>query len=90
MTDVSVSASVLRISSGGQVGRGLEFLPLMHQIADLPHQRLVAVDDGLGRGAVVIEAGGGHGLFDIADLLLGRGDPGLEILDSRAACLLSA
>jgi hypothetical protein len=50
----------------------------MHQVADLPHQRLVAVEDRLRRGSVVVEAGGGHRLFELLNLGFGLGDSRFE------------
>ena len=45
----------------GVIGFGLfgdfgQHFPLVHQFADLPHQRLVSVDDSLSGGAILVEA----------------------------------
>jgi hypothetical protein len=47
----------------GVIGFGLfgdfrQHFPLVHQFADLPHQRMVSVDDSLSRGAVLVKARG--------------------------------
>src|SRR5690606_11863087 len=57
----------------------LQRFPLAHEVADLPHERLVAIDGGLRRLAVVVEPGRGHGLLELLDLGLARGDARLEI-----------
>ena len=75
---------------GGAERRGLQLFPLVHQVADLPHERLMAVDDRLGRGAVVVETRGGHRLFDLADRRFGLGDPRFEPIDLRAPRLFGA
>ncbi len=51
----------------------------MHQVAELPHERLVAIDDRLGLVAVVIEPGSRHGGLDISHGLLALGDARLEV-----------
>ena len=48
MTDIVIE-SRFRQASVEQIGERLQFFPLVHQVADLPHQGLVPVDDGLGR-----------------------------------------
>jgi hypothetical protein len=57
----------------------LESLPLCHQIADLPHQCLVAIDDLLGRVTVVVEPGLRDGRFERLDLAFALRDPPLEV-----------
>ena len=76
------------LSFGGEVGGGLQFFPLMHQVAHLPHERLVTIHDRLGGGSIVIEAGCRHQLFELPDRLLAFGDPHLELIDPVAVCLL--
>ena len=51
----------------------------MHQVAELPHERLMAIDQRLGLFAIVIEAGRRHGGFDFFHRLLAIGDPRFEI-----------
>ena len=64
--------------------RRLQFFPLVHQVADLPHQRLMAIDDGLRCGAVVVETGRRHRALDLANCLLAIGNARFEIVDPRA------
>jgi hypothetical protein len=73
----------------------VEFFPLIHEVADLPHQGLVAVDHRLGAGAIFVEAGSRHLLLDlpdcrfrVGDARFERGDPGLP--RARAFCFLRA
>ena len=72
---------------GCQVVGGLKHFPLMHQIADLPHQRLMLVDDRLGPGAILIEARRRHLLFDGSDGRFTLRDPRLELFDPVPARL---
>jgi hypothetical protein len=62
----------------------------VHEIADLPHQRLMAIDERLGGGSIVVKARRRHRLLDLADGLLGGGDARFQLLDLRAARLLGA
>ena len=39
------------------VGDGLQLFPLVHQVADLPHEGLMAIDDGLHGGAILVKPG---------------------------------
>src|SRR3954471_10182721 len=55
----------------------------MHEVAALPHQGLVTIDYRLRAGAVFVEAGRRHLLFDFADGGLGLGDARLEGGDAR-------
>jgi hypothetical protein len=57
----------------------------MHEVADLPHEALVPIDDRLGTGAILIKAGCGHLLLDLADCRFGLGDAGFEGGDPRLA-----
>jgi hypothetical protein len=57
----------------------------MHEVADLPHEALVAIDDRLGTGAILVKTGRGHLLLDLADCRFGLGDPGFERRDPRLA-----
>jgi hypothetical protein len=50
----------------------------------------VAIDDSLCSRAIVVKAGSGHALFDLSNRRLGRGDPGLELLDAGAPRLFGA
>jgi hypothetical protein len=62
----------------------------MHKVADLPHQRLVFVDDRLGSRTIFIEPRSGHPLLEIPDGIFGRGDLRFEGVDFRAPGLLGA
>src|SRR6185436_1539131 len=62
----------------------------MHQVADLPHERLMTIDDRLSCGAVLIEPRGRHRLLDLADGLLGLGNACFELFDLGLAGLLGA
>src|SRR5688572_25682450 len=73
----------------------LERLPLAHQVADLPHQRLVLVDELLRGVAVVIEPRGGHRRLEFLDPGFAVGDPCFQLGDTllqrlRGALLLLA
>jgi hypothetical protein len=68
----------------------LKLFPLIHEIADLPHERLVAIDDWLGGRAVIIEARRGHRLLQLPDRSLTFRDARLEIVDAGAMRLLFA
>jgi len=65
----------------------LQFFPLVHQVANLPHQRLVAVENRLGGGPVVVETGGGHRLFEFLDRGFGFGNSRFERGDAIEAGL---
>src|SRR5687767_56236 len=60
----------------------LKRFPLADEVAHLPHQRLVPVDQLLRRIAVVIEAGRGHRRLELLDARLALGNAGLEIGDA--------
>ena len=75
----------LRFCLGGKVAEGVELFPLIHEIADLPHQALVAVDHRLGAGAILLEPRGRHLLFDLPDGGFGLCDAGLQCCNSRLA-----
>jgi len=64
---------------------GLQLFPLMHEVADLPHQGLMAVDERLRGGPIVVEAGRCHCCFDLPDRLLAFGNARFEVVDARAA-----
>src|SRR5437762_2095587 len=58
-----------RATAGRGPGRGsaagcfellLELLPPVHEVAELPHQRLVLIEGRLGRVVVLVEAGRAH------------------------------
>src|SRR5439155_15822169 len=68
---------------GGGIDERLQLFPLMDELADLPHQGLMAVDHRLGVGAVVVETGGSHLRLDVANRRLALGDSPLERLDAR-------
>ena len=57
----------------------LERLPLRHQVADLPHQRLVTGNHLFRSFAIVEEPRGGHERFELLDLRLALGYPSLEV-----------
>src|SRR5207245_1679289 len=82
-----VERGTTRLAGRGAAAR-LQLFPWMHQVADLPHQRLVAIDERLGGGAILVETGRGHRRLDVADRALALGDARLEIVDARAARLL--
>src|SRR5581483_6021648 len=84
MTDLCAGAS------GGEIGRVLQFLPLVHEIPDLPHQRLMALDNGPGRFPIVVEPGRRHGLLELANRTFDLRDSGLEAIDGRAPLLVRA
>ena len=72
---------------GGGIDERLQLFPLVDELADLPHQGLMAVDHRLGVGAVVVETGGGHLRLDVPNRRLALGDSLLERLDARLARL---
>ena len=59
----------------------------MHQVAHLPHQRLVPVNHGLCGRPIVVEARRRHGLFDFAYGSFALGDPGFQFVDFRLMSL---
>src|SRR5215207_4144406 len=63
--------------------RGLEHLgqafPLVHQLADLPHQRLVAINDRLSGVPLLVEPGRSHRRFELGDRALPIGNAGFEV-----------
>jgi hypothetical protein len=61
----------------------IELFPLMHQIADRPHERLMAIDDRLRCGAILVESWRGHRALDVADGVLAVGDARLELVDAE-------
>ncbi len=61
-----------------EIQSGLQLFPLMHEIAHLPHQALVPVDNGLRRGPVRIEPLGRHGPLEFPNLLLDLCNAGFE------------
>src|SRR5262245_40421478 len=62
----------------------------MNQVADLPHQGLVASDRGLRGGAIVVEAGCCHRTFDVLDRLFGLRDARFKLVDSVASRFFGA
>ena len=62
----------------------------MHEVADLPHQRLVTIDQRLGSGAIVVEARRAHGLFELADRGFAFGDARFELIDALLVGLRGA
>src|SRR5688572_10831961 len=64
----------------------LQRFPLADEVAHLPHQRLVPVDQLLRRIAIVIEAGRGHRFLQLLDARLALGDADLEIGDALLQC----
>src|SRR5258706_5299802 len=67
---------------GRVVATGLKLFAWVHEVADLPHQSLMAIDYGLGAGAILVETRRGHLLLDCFDRRLGLGDAGFESGDS--------
>lgn len=59
----------------------LESLPLVHEVADLPHQGLVLGRDGRGGRPVVVETRLGHPGFEVPDPLLPFRNPAFQVLD---------
>ena len=53
----------------------------MHELADLPHEGLVAVDQGLCLVAVIVKTRGRHGRLDLLHRLFALGNPGFEVGD---------
>jgi len=60
----------------------------MHQIADLPHEGLMLVDDRLGVLMVVIEPRSRHRRLDIANRLFPLGNAALKIVDALLSRVL--
>ena len=60
----------------------LKLFPLMHEVPDLPHQRLVLVDNGFCSFVIVVEPGRRHGGFDLLDGLFAIRDARLQVVDS--------
>ena len=60
----------------------MQQFPLMHQVADLPHQSLVTIDQRLGGRAIVVETRRGHRLLELADRRFAFGDARLELIDA--------
>ena len=87
ITDTVIELTDLSIRSvRREVGCRLQLFPLVHQVADLPHQRLVAVDDRLRGGAIVVEARAPPSSVRCSRMaLLALGDSRFERLDPRAA-----
>src|SRR5258706_12470370 len=51
---------LLGVSGRIEVRVRLQSFPLVHEVPNLPHQRLMTVDDRLSGYPVVVEAGRGH------------------------------
>ena len=73
----------------------LQSFPLVHEIADFPHQRLVSVGDRFSGLEILVKPGRGHRGFEFLDLRFAFGDPRLQIGDAllkriSRALLLSA
>ena len=66
---------------GRFVRERLEGFPLVHEVANLPHQILVSVDEGLRCSAILVKPGRRHLLLELADRGFGFGDPRLERVD---------
>ena len=62
----------------------LQRLPLRHQVADFPHQRLMAIDHRLRSRGILVETRLRHRRFELLHLGLGRRDARLEIRDALA------
>src|SRR5882762_12004764 len=60
----------------------LECFPLRDQVADFPHQRLVAIGEWPGRLEVFVETGRGHGRLELLDLRLALGNARFEVRDA--------
>src|SRR5687767_5191248 len=59
-----------------------QLLPLAHQVADLPHEGLVLVDDRARRLVVLVKAGRAHDGLELFDRLLAVRDARLETVDA--------
>jgi len=57
----------------------LQGFPLGYQVADLPHQGLMAIDDLLRAFPVIVEASAGHPGFELFDQRFPFGNPTLEV-----------
>ena len=57
----------------------LQRFPLGYQVADLPHQGLMAIDDLLRAFPVIVEASAGHPGFELFDQRFPFGNPTLEV-----------
>src|SRR5262245_20972708 len=62
---------------------GGQHLPLAEQLADLPHQRLVLVDQRLAAIGAGVERGIGHAALEVLDGAFGVADAALELRDAR-------
>ena len=71
----------------GVIDQGLQFFPLVHEIADFPHELLVPGNDFFGGAALIVEAGRRHAAFERLDGLLVFRDAGLQIGDPPAAVI---
>ena len=65
----------------------LQRFPLVHQVADFPHERLMAADERLGALAFLVEAWGGHLGLDVPNRLLALGDSSFELCNPALTLL---
>src|SRR6266481_4285962 len=76
------------MSGFGEAARGVQFFPLSNEVTDLPHQRLMLVDDRLRGEAVAVKAGSRHLLLDVANGSFARSNARFELTDFRAPRLV--
>jgi hypothetical protein len=57
----------------------LEGFPLSHEVADFPHQRLMAIDQFSGALAVVVKAGRGHRGLELLHARLALGNTAFQV-----------
>jgi hypothetical protein len=60
----------------------LQRFPLRHQVADFPHQRLMAIDDRLRSRGILVETRFRHRRFELLHFGFARRDARLEIGDA--------
>ena len=68
----------------------LQRFPLRHQVADFPHQRLMAIDDRLRSCGILIKPRFRHRRFQLLHFGFARRDARLEIGDALPQRLLVA
>ena len=59
----------------------------MHELAELPHEGLMTINQRLGLIAVLVEPGGRHRRLDLLHRLLALGDSRFEVRDAGLGVL---